>query len=218
MGEEVMTTQNPIDLEDAEELHAQYPITFSIPRRSDRLGISPGQTVKLMFRVPEAERARVGAERMWVAVREASGGVYTGQLDNEPRFITTLKLGDLVRFEARHILAIFRAEGDPQLPFGQLVAIEANLLDGEPSVPRWVYRVEPLNFEDSGWRVYRHRGAIGERSEGLVAIDTGALLDRLRILDSILDMSVGTIWEWNEISLEYDPVVPDGSSEDEAAT
>lgn len=194
-----------VELEDGEALHAQHPVTFSIPRRDDRMRLSAGQVVKLIFRVPAGDDARVGAERMWAVVRDGAKGHYVGRLDNQPRYILALELGDLVRFEARHVVALFRGDDEAQLPLGQVVAVEAALLDGEPAPPGWVYRVTPLAAADSGWRVYRRRGPIGERPEAMLAMDAGDLLDRLRVLDSILDMPVGTAWAWNPSTLEYDP-------------
>lgn len=194
-----------VELEDGEALHALHPVTFSIPRRDDRMRLSPGQIVKLIFRMPAVDEAPMGAERMWVVVRAGADGRYIGQLDNQPHYIPTLELGDLVRFEARHVVALYRGEDEPQLPFGQTVAVEAALLGDDPAPPGWAYRVTPLDGADSGWRVYRRRGPIGERPEAMLAVDAGDLLDKLRVLDSILDMPVGSAWVWNTTTLEYDP-------------
>lgn len=93
-------------LRDAEELARQHPQTFEIPPLVYRERVSPGDTVKLVF---EPTRKRDLGERMFVRVdaREADGS-YTGTLKNDPTLNLGIGPGDLVRFEPRHVIDIYR--------------------------------------------------------------------------------------------------------------
>jgi hypothetical protein len=93
------------DLVDAEERARQHPTTFEIPSVEARRAVRPGDFCKLGF-VSAAGRT----ERMWVKVTNAGdANAYVGTLDNDPLAIP-LRCGELVAFEARHILNILRGQ------------------------------------------------------------------------------------------------------------
>ena len=91
---------------DAEERHRTDPVSFSIPRSEVRRALRPGTMVKLLFAFGTGDPPPV--ERMWVEVLGVDGDRYLGRLDNEPRSIEDLKLGDPVRFGPQHVAAIWR--------------------------------------------------------------------------------------------------------------
>jgi len=96
-----------------EERHAISPETFSIPDRSERESLSPGDGAQLLFDIETKEGGRVvdrGVDRMWVIVRRRTGDVYSGVLDSDPGQAEGLSLrpGTEVNFRPEHVIAIER--------------------------------------------------------------------------------------------------------------
>ena len=91
-------------LTDAEVRHRQYPETFVIPPIAERMSLRDGDQVKLIFN---------NEERMWVEVRRQDMAGYLGKLVNRPvRTTRTLKCGDEIYFEPRHVIEIKRRRPD----------------------------------------------------------------------------------------------------------
>lgn len=89
-------------LTDAEKETEAYPETFHIPLLEKRMSLNVGDAVKLSF------ESKVGyaTERMWVFVTDIfEPGKYSGEIDNEALNPNLPRLGELVLFEAKHILA-----------------------------------------------------------------------------------------------------------------
>jgi hypothetical protein len=109
----------------AEERHAISPETFSIPDRSERESLSPGDGAQLLFDIETKEGGRVvdrGVDRMWVIVRGRTGDVYSGVLDSDPGQAEGLSLrpGTEVNFRPEHVIAIERPpEGYVLEKYGQ---------------------------------------------------------------------------------------------------
>lgn len=102
-------------LEDGEDYQRAAPETFWLPERTRRESLQPGDYAKLIFRIAleDADNERDVVERMWVLVRERSGGRYFGLLDNEPDAIEEndeLWLGTELPFEARHVIDVIDAD------------------------------------------------------------------------------------------------------------
>jgi hypothetical protein len=91
-------------LDNAEELHAEFPDTFWIPGAAQRRTLLPGQIVKLVFRISVGEEVHV--ERMWVGVASTGPSGYIGRLDNDPYCTAELKAGEEVRFGPEHVIQI----------------------------------------------------------------------------------------------------------------
>ena len=87
-----------MNLNDAQQLHQQYPETFDVPPDIALAYIEPGDLVKLCF---------TDTERMWVLVESVTPTVLEGRLSNTPFFLDSLRPGDLVTFERRHVYDIF---------------------------------------------------------------------------------------------------------------
>ena len=101
-----------IHLEDAEELHSQFPESFQIPPRVERDGLVPGDLAKLLFTY--SSNAEEFTERMWVIVDSAKGsGKFIGILDNEPFEIPVLEAGTFVSFKAEHVCSIDKESSVP---------------------------------------------------------------------------------------------------------
>jgi hypothetical protein len=93
----------PYSLVNVEARAHDYPGEFLIPPKEDRVNLSPGDTVKLIFSYsfPGAP-----TERMWVQVTKViRPGVYDGKLDSQS---LVLKQGIPVRFSREHVAAIYQ--------------------------------------------------------------------------------------------------------------
>ncbi len=140
-------------LENADEVAAASKYTFfKSPRETISL-VQSGENVKLIFvfdsENPEAPRA----ERMWVIVDQIGlDGHFVGRLDNEPRWIEDLKLGDEVTFDARHIINTEHDSDDNIVEryIKRCFVTQRILRDG--AKVGYLYREEPDNENDSGWR------------------------------------------------------------------
>jgi hypothetical protein len=92
-------------LEDGEQYNREASSSFAIPAHEKRVTLKPGQIVKLMFRITTDNDMTV--ERMWVIVTRSEGDWYTGKLDNQPVSTDKIEPDMPVRFQARHVIAIY---------------------------------------------------------------------------------------------------------------
>lgn len=140
-------------LENADTVASANKYTFfKSPPESIAL-VRPGEVVKLIFVFrsdnPEAPRA----ERMWVTVDQVGPeGHFHGRLDNEPRWIDDLKLGDAVTFDARHIINTEHDSDDNIVEryIKRCYVTQRILRDG--ARVGYLYREAPDRDDDSGWR------------------------------------------------------------------
>ncbi len=105
-----MSSSPKYQLADVEARAKQYP-TFDIPSHNARYGVQPRHLVKLCFKDDLDPGEQPAAERMWVEVQaqlvdEENGMFYLGKLICDPMMVRGLAIGDLVRFEPRHVIAI----------------------------------------------------------------------------------------------------------------
>ena len=71
---------------------------FFVPSLEARMSLCRGDFAKLIFN---------NEERMWVVVKEIEGeGQYVGELRNHPVVVDTVRYGDEIRFQARHVANI----------------------------------------------------------------------------------------------------------------
>ena len=93
------------ELADATEIHGKYPDTFWIPSPKTLAALKAGDYVKLIF-VNQPH-----SERMWVGIVTRDGDSFTGVLMDEPCELTSIKEGDTVSFQTRHIIDHHRRRG-----------------------------------------------------------------------------------------------------------
>ena len=99
------------ELDNAEEIHREYPDSFWMPEKAIREALQPGNLVKLIFRMEEtAGSDDVSVERMWVEVTEKKPSSYLGVLSNDPAGSECVKCGQLVRFQACHVIEVYKGE------------------------------------------------------------------------------------------------------------
>lgn len=92
-------------LDDAEELHRQFPDTYEIPDKKIRENLKAGDIVKLVFIITDGVNSLT--ERMWVIVNELNSEGYSGTLNNAPFCTDKIKAGQTVKFSARHVISIY---------------------------------------------------------------------------------------------------------------
>lgn len=199
-------------LDDAEELHRAPPRTFFIPPLERRQHLAPGDAVKLPFSFETAD-GEAGCERMWVEVVSVRDGTYRGLLMNEPQYIPSLRPGDRVWFEAKHVAAV-----DGPLPFDcdSHGFVSAILLHGDDDErPRIVYREavrDRVNRGgtlsngriDSGWCLMTGDEADLESADAVTSSPLGWLAERYPELEPLfsLDPPAGE-WAWDEETCRY---------------
>ena len=162
-------------LADGELRNAEAPRGFFIPARSEREALQPGDYAKLLFELVSAAPDGPGAERMWVEVLGVADGRYIGALTNMPRAITTISVGDRVDFGPEHVIGLL--EDWPLLERKMFVSRRSHEDDLRPA---YVYREDPDNDRDSGWRAM-----VGDETDqeindpaNVLLQDLGYLLDR----------------------------------------
>jgi uncharacterized protein YegJ (DUF2314 family) len=79
----------------------KYPESFEIPSMTEIKNLRSGSYVKLCF-----EEIGLNSERMWVKLTDIKGDNFHGILHNQPFGLTTVKHGDLVKFNSKHILSV----------------------------------------------------------------------------------------------------------------
>ena len=191
-------------LENVEFVHRENPRTYSIPRSDQRYHLRVGQIVKLVFLLDTPAEDMPHAERMWVEVKEVVGTHYVGVLDNDPRHITNLKAGDVIEFGPEHVAAMFIESEAAQLPYSQYAWVSRNLLR-EDAWPRRLFRRRSSEHEFSGWWLLNGDESESEinNRENFVAYTVEDILNRFRVLDSVLDEPAETTWYWNAEAVEY---------------
>lgn len=135
-----------VKFEDAQELHTSHPGTFDVPSVVELYKITTGMFVKVC----------TGHERFWVRVMGVTGNEIRGAVDGKlmNRFKHGLKLGDVIKFEKRHVYAILPAlDAKPEvkqdrvnvrLTLEDLLVISARL-GGKPEFELWLSSDEEGN-------------------------------------------------------------------------
>lgn len=194
-----------VGIENAEAKHRQDPRIFSIPRTEQRQHLEIGDTVKLAFKFDPPTEG-YDTERMWVEVREITPDGYVGSLENCPRYIADLHVGDRVSFGSEHVAALWIVDEACQIPWGKFAIVSRNVTRDD-AWPRGAVRREPPAPEWSGWTIYDGNESEDQRlqMDRFVSMSVDELIQRFPVLDSVLDEPVGTAWAWNDNAAEYQP-------------
>jgi len=206
------------EIDDPRPIALDAPYTFFLPTDEELAAIQPGDEVKIIIRsIPPARKW--DAERMWVDVREASGDILTGALDNHPSDIPQLSVGHLLQFPRSAVIDILwdrnRTDAPPpgrtEREFWERCMVDDCVLRGRSPVD-YIYREEPDmaepedKYPDSGWRIRGTGEGIAEdeatdRSPQYVAI--AAVLNRDDTWLHLIDSPEGARFERDAQSGEF---------------
>jgi hypothetical protein len=194
-------------LEDAQQLSERYPYTFYKPSSVVVGMLTPGDQVKLIFLFESDDPNAPRAERMWVTIDSIEATTYVGKLDNEPRYIADLKIGERILFEAKHIIDTDRNDPVPNIVDKYAIRCFVTrrvLYDGEPV--GYLYREEPDEEEDSGWRIMAgdESQAYMDDSDNIALGSLGAVLREDDSIVKLLDAPVGIAYALNRETGEFE--------------
>jgi uncharacterized protein YegJ (DUF2314 family) len=140
-------------LENAQKIADEFPYTFHKPSKEVVSKLNAGNQAKLIFEFESDDPEAPRAERMWVEITSVNDGVFSGYLDNDPRYIKDLKHEVPIEFSECHII-----DTDLEDPVPSIIekyikrCIVTNNILYEGRRVGYLYREEPDNNDDSGWR------------------------------------------------------------------
>ena len=91
-------------LMDGKARHVAHPDTFHIPSTAEIVALKPGQYVKVGFQ--EGQKT----ERAWVEVKSIDDRSVHGVVNNDLVLMKTVKDGDEISFDFKHVLGIYHGE------------------------------------------------------------------------------------------------------------
>jgi hypothetical protein len=196
-------------LVDADPIAAENKYTFYKPSREIIQQVVPGEVVKLIFAFESDDPKAPGAERMWVVVDEVDGaGSFKGRLNNVPYHIQDLKLDDPVRFQACHIINTEHDDDDNLVNryLQRCFVTRRVLYDGERV--GYLYREEPDNEEDSGWRITANDESeeYMDSADNIAFVSLGGVLSRDDSILELLDSPAGSAFVRDETTGRFVPV------------
>jgi hypothetical protein len=182
-------------LANADEIASQHKYTFYKPGREVTEQVVPGEVVKLIFRFESDDPEAPGAERMWVLVDEAHDGTrFKGRLNNEPQYIQDLKLDDPIEFESCHIISTEHDDNDNIVERYIKRCFVTNRVLNEGHKVGYLYREEPDDEKDSGWRITSNTETdeYMDDSNNVAYVSLGAVLSKDDSFVALLESPVGS--------------------------
>lgn len=181
-------------LEDADDIAAENKYTFFKSPRDAIALVRPGEIVKLIFSFDSDDPEAPSGERMWVIVdRIESHERFAGRLDNQPRWIKDLALGDEITFEARHIINTEHDSDDNLVEkyIKRCFVTQRILRDG--AKVGYLYREDPERENDSGWRFTAddETDEYMDDPENVAYVSVGRVLSVDDSFIDLLDLPVG---------------------------
>jgi hypothetical protein len=202
-------------LENVEDTARKHPDSFFIPPVEERKSQKKGDSVRLHFHIQNPKEDEPRAERMWVTVTQEMGLFrgYKGELENAPVYIEDLNPGDVITFKASNIAQTIIKKGSPRwIDCGEKKAMASELCFSEGECVRFMYREEPDNDDDSGWRLFSGKESddYANDPKNIRLPNVGYLVDWDPTLLSPLKNGVGAVFERTEKNQKW-TVVKDWS-------
>ncbi len=182
-------------LANADELAVEYKYTFYKPSPSVLQKLKVGGAVKLIFLFESDDPEAPGAERMWVLIDEiADKGTFKGCLNNHPKHITDLALGDSVEFTSQHIIATEHDDVDNLVERYIKRCYVTNLVLREGRPAGYLYREDPDHEDDSGWRITANDESdeYMDDSKNCAYVSLGAVLNKDDSFVEVLESPIGS--------------------------
>lgn len=182
------------ELEDAERIADEFPYTFYKPSKEVVLQLRVGNLAKLIFEFESGNSEAPRAERMWVKITKVEAGKFYGCLDNDPTHIRDLKYKDPIEFLECHIIDTDLDDPVPSITdkYNKRCFVTNNILyDGQQV--GYLYREEPDNEDDSGWRFTtgEETDQYMDNSDNLSVVSLGAVLRQDDNILLLLEREVG---------------------------
>lgn len=195
-------------LADVDLIASESPDTFYKPSRELITRVKPGEVVKLIFCFSSDDPEAPDAERMWVLVDEVLPDErFRGRLDNDPRHILDLKAGEQVCFEACHIINTEHDDSDNLVEryIKRCFVTKRILEDGR--LVGYLYREEPDEEQDSGWRITANDEADDYMSDSrnVAYVSLGAVLSKDDSFLDLLDAPSGSAFIRNPVTEKFEP-------------
>jgi hypothetical protein len=198
-------------LDDATVIAAKNPYTFYKPSAEAIALLRPGKYAKLIFAFDSDDPKAPGAERMWVKIKRIEGDRFFGVLDNDAQHIADLKDGDLVEFDSRHIIQtdIEDPVPDPTARYWPRCFVAKNVLDDGVPVG-YLYREEPDQKDDSGWRITSgdETDEYMDDPKNAAYVSLGAVLRRDDSFRHLLDTAAPCAYWRNRSTGQFEPTEP----------
>jgi hypothetical protein len=187
-------------LENVEETAKQYPDSFFIPPIEERKSQKRGDSVRLHFHIKNPQEGEPRAERMWVKIKQEMGlfRSYKGELENAPAYIEDLNPGDLITFKACHIAQTIIKKDSPRwIDCREKRAMASEDCFAEGECVRFIYREQPENENDSGWRLFsgKESDEYANNPDNIRLPIVGYLVDWDPTLLAPLKNGVGSVFE-----------------------
>jgi len=198
------------------DIAAQARYTFRLPTPEALARVAPGQTVTLLFRFDPSESAdpeASGVERLPVRVAASTGdGSFVGRLDAPPAFIEDLRQGDPVLFRPSHILQTEHDHLDDRLArfLPRCFVTKRVLMEGARI--GCLYREEPMEEIDSGWRLMAGDESAGylDSTGNTLYLSLGSVLNHDDSFLHLLEAPVGSAFRRATPEEEFVPVPQGG--------
>ncbi len=192
-----------LKLENVEKEAAKRPDIFFIPSDKERKNMKVGDPVRLHFILDNPAEDEPRAERMWVTVTRERGVFtpYKGILESSPTSIDDLKSGDEITFNACHIAqTIIKVDSPEWIDSGEFKAIVSKMCFEKGECVRFLYREQPDNDEDSGWRVFTgtETDDYVDDPDNFLFMNVGYLLNKDPSLLEPLKEDIGAVFERQE--------------------
>jgi hypothetical protein len=203
-------------LENVEKTSLANPNTFFIPSAEERKSKNIGDQVRLHFVLKEPDEEAPRTERMWVKITETLSNGYKGVLINQPLYITDLNMGDKIEFQSNNIAQTIVKKGDPLwIDSAEKGALISKLCMQPDGVIRFLYREQPDNKNDSGWRMFSglETDEYVNDSKNIQIVNVGFLLDKDPSLLEPLKGGFGTVYERQDKNYPWE-IVKDWKPED----
>ncbi|MFC5476288.1 immunity protein Imm33 domain-containing protein [Paraherbaspirillum soli] len=193
-------------LVDAAEIAAKNKYTFYKPSDEVIAKIAVGEVVKLIFAFESDDPEAPGAERMWVLVDSIEGnGCFSGRLNNEPYHIKDIALDDPVSFRDIHIINTKHDDDDNIVEKYIPRCFVTNRILKDGLKIGYLYREEPDNEQDSGWRILAgdESDEYMDDAKNIAFVSLGAVLSRDDSILTLLDSAIGAAFERSSDSAEF---------------
>jgi hypothetical protein len=150
---------------------------------------------------------------MWVQVDEIGAkGCFKGRLDNVPRYIQELKLGDPVEFQACHVISTEHDDDDNLVERYIKRCFVTNRVLQEGARIGYLYRETPDEEKDSGWRITANDESdeYMDNARNIAYVSLGAVLSKDDSIVMLLDSPVGSTFVRDAATGQFVPVADEG--------